>query len=60
MKKQRNVTWNSLAIDIASRLKATEKAKDLAIVCLSIVIVIITVWFTMPKRKKGEKNDSCM
>lgn len=38
--------WQSLAIEIAARLKAAEKAKNIAIVTLGAAIVIVTIWLT--------------
>jgi len=35
--KNKKQTWNSLAFDIAGRLKAAEKAKDIAIIGLLII-----------------------
>lgn len=36
-------TWDSLAMDVAKRLKAAEKAKDLAIVVLGVAIIAVAV-----------------
>lgn len=36
-------SWDSLAMDIAGKLKAAEKAKDLAIVVLGIAIIAVAV-----------------
>jgi len=36
----------TLAAEIAKRLKATSKAKDIAIICLTVALVAITVWLT--------------
>lgn len=35
--------WDNLATEIAGRLKAAEKAKNIAIVTLGIAIVAITI-----------------
>lgn len=44
--KEKKTEWQSLAIEIAARLKAAEKAKNVAIVTMGIAIVIITIWLT--------------
>lgn len=36
-------TWDSLAMDIAKRLKAAEKAKDLAIFVLGVAVITIAI-----------------
>lgn len=36
-------TWDGLAMDIAKRLKAAEKAKDLAIVVLGAAVIAIAI-----------------
>lgn len=36
-------TWDSLALDIVKRLKATERAKDWAIFVLGMVAVVIAI-----------------
>lgn len=38
--------WDSLAMEIAGKLKAAERAKNIAIVTLGVAIVIITIWLT--------------
>lgn len=44
--REKKTEWQSLAIEIAARLKAAEKAKNIAIVTLGTAIVIITIWLT--------------
>ena len=39
----KEATWDSLALDIAGRLKAAEKAKNLAIVVLGVAVVAISI-----------------
>lgn len=40
---EKETTWDRLALDIAGRLKAAEKAKNLAIVVLGIAVVAISI-----------------
>ena len=40
---EKETTWDSLALDIAGRLKAAEKAKNLAIVVLGVAVVVISI-----------------
>lgn len=44
--KEKKTEWQSLAIEIAARLRAAEKAKNIAIVTMGAAIVIITIWLT--------------
>ena len=40
---EEQATWDGLAMDIAKRLKAAEKAKDLAIVILGMAVIAISI-----------------
>lgn len=41
--EQKKETWNSVSLEIAKRLKAAEKAKNIAIVVLGIAVIVISI-----------------